>query len=148
MAALAADIAYVFDPRYEIGLMQRPCAATDIFYRGGIASELDAGTGITLTPVDADWYGGVVSEHKSATAADMIWIATSGHWLFTCSNFSAANYNLAFAIQASDPFDNPATLDVLGAADIGAVGILIAGGATAGTDGWLNTDQKVAAAIA
>jgi len=148
MAALAADIAVVFDPRFPIGLMQRPCSATDIFYRGGIASELDAGTGITLTPVDADWFGGVVMEHKSASAADMIWIAPNGHFFFTCSNFSAANYNLGFAIQATDLFDSPATLDVLGAADIGCVGILMAGGGTAGTNGWLNLDQKVAAAIA
>jgi hypothetical protein len=143
MAALSADIAAIFDPRFEIGLMQRPASATDIYYRGGLAHELDAGTGITLTPVDADFYAGVVMEHKSATAADMVWIGTFGHWFFTCSNFSAANYNLNFCTQAATLFDNPADLDVTqAAADPGIVGILLPGGGTAGTNGWLNTNMR------
>jgi len=142
MAALAADIAAVWDPRWEIGMIQKPCAAADIFYRGGIGSSVVADSTLTLTPVNADFYAGVIMEHKVTTAAaELVWVASAGRWFFTCANFSDANVNETFAIQATDLFDNPATLDVTGATDVGAVGTLWVV-STSGTNGWLDTDNR------
>lgn len=143
MATLAADINVVFDPTFPIGLTQFLPTAADIYYRGGLAHTV-AATGLsTLTPADADLYAGVVMQHLSATTATHVWLATSGHFLFTCSNFTAANRGKTFAIQAADLTDNPATLDVQGAGDAGACGTLIQID-TADGAGWLNTDQRFA----
>ncbi|KKL23407.1 hypothetical protein LCGC14_2425700, partial [marine sediment metagenome] len=80
MATLSADTTYRFDARYCIGLTQYAAVATDVYFRGGLAHAV-AATGLsTLTPIDADHYIGVVSEHKSATTSSLVWMATSGHW--------------------------------------------------------------------
>ena len=65
MAALAADVAVIFDPRYEIGLTQfKVSAATDIYYRGGLAHTVGASGLATLTPAaTADFYAGVWAHH-------------------------------------------------------------------------------------
>lgn len=141
MATLAADIAVVFDPRYEIGLTQIPCTTTDIFYRGGLAHKVTATGKATLTPADADPYLGVVMEHKSATTADLVWFATSGVFWFTCAQFTQANIGVLMAIQATDLTDNPATLAVQGAGDAGAAGMLKAVD-TADGAGYLNTNMR------
>lgn len=144
MAALAADIETKYDPRWNIGLVQFNTAAADTYYRGGLAHVLDDGSGLTLTPVDADFYWGVVSEHKVCTAAtDLVWCATSGRWFFTCSALILGDMNKAFAIKQAALFDNPADLNVQAAGDPGAIGYLYQIGTT-GTDGWINTDHRMA----
>lgn len=143
MAALSADITYKFDARWDIGLVEYAPTTADVYYRGGLAHVVTA-TGLsTLTPADADHYAGVVSEHISATTSDLVWLATAGRWYFACANFTHANRMVAFATQSTDLTDNPATLDVVGAGDAGACGVLWKVVTTA-TDGWLNTDMRVA----
>lgn len=141
MATLSADVPVVFDPRYEIGLTQIPCTTTDVYFRGGLAHKVAATGKATLTPADADPYLGVVMEHKSATTADLIWLATSGVFWFTCTNFSQANIRKTFAIQATDLTDNPATLDVTGTGDAGACGTLKTVDAADGA-GYLDTNNR------
>lgn len=144
MAALAADINVVFDPRYDIGLTQFAPTAADIYYRGGLAHKVAANSLATLTPADADSYLGVVMEHAIVTTSSLVWLATTGKFWFTgVATFTNANVNGIFAIQATDLFDNPATLDVQGAGDAGACGKLVTVDATT-VSGWLNTNVRAA----
>lgn len=142
MAALSADTTYTFDPRWNIGLIQQPATA-DTYYRGGLAHLLNDGTTITLVPVDADFYMGVVSEHKVTSASDLVWIASAGRWFFAAVAFAIADLNKAFAMPNGTLFDNPADLHVAAGTDAGAVGYLYQVGTTA-VDGWLNTDHRMA----
>ena len=143
MATLAADIAVVFNPSYPIGLGQFGPTGTDIYFRGGLAHKVVATGKCTLAPADADPGIGVVMEHKSATTADLIWIATSGIFNFACANFTDANQNGIFAQQSTDLTDNPASLDVVGAGDAGAMGKLVLVDST-GVSGWLNLSIRIA----
>lgn len=143
MATLSADTNYEFDARFDIGLIEYAPTAADIYYRGGLAHVVTA-TGLsTLTPADADHYGGVVSEHLSAATTDFIWLATTGIWLLACANITHANRMVALAMQSTALFDNPADLDVVGAGDAGACGVVWKVKTTA-TDGWVNTNMRVA----
>jgi hypothetical protein len=145
MAALAADIATVFNPAYPIGLAQFAPVGTDIYYRGGLSYTVGASGLLTLTPaVTADFYAGVVMEHKSATTADLIWVATSGIWNFLCANLTNANRGKVFAAASTDLFDNPATLDVSGTGDVAACGTLNVVTETA-VSGWLDTNARITA---
>lgn len=145
MATLAADVELKFDPRWDIGLVQKTAAAIDIYYRGGVAHHVVGDGKITLTPVDADTYAGVIQEHKTVAANDLVWIGSAGRWFFTNSNFTIAAINDMFAIPgAGTLFDNPADLHVADANDPGAAGTLWLVGTTA-TNGWLNTDTRAAA---
>lgn len=145
MAALTADIALKFDPRWDIGLIQFNASAADTYYRGGLAHLLNDGSGLTLTPVDADNYMGVVMEHKVVTAAtELVWIGSAGRWFFACDDFAIADMNKAFAIDSTATlFDNPADMRIQAAGDPGAVGYLYLVGTTV-VDGWLNTDHRQA----
>lgn len=142
MGALAADIAVLFDPRWDIGLVQKPCVGVDIFYRGGLAHSTIADGTLNLVPAAVDYYAGVVTQHITTTAAnDLVWIGSAGRWFFTCANITAANVNETVAQQAAVLFDNPADLDVTGVGDAGAVGTIWFVG-TSGTDGWVDTDSR------
>lgn len=144
MAALAADIEMKFDPRWNPGLVQFNASAADTYYRGGLAHLLNDGTGLTLTPADADFYFGVVAEHKVITAAtELVWCGTAGRWFFTAAALTLADMNKAFAIAQATLFDNPADLNVLAGGDPGAVGYLYQVGTDA-QDGWINTDHRMA----
>jgi hypothetical protein len=141
MATLSADISYVFDARYEIGLQQYSPTTADIYYRGGLAHAVAATGKSTLTPADADDYAGVVSQHLSATTSDLIWVASSGIWFFACSNITHANKHVAFGMPSGDLTDNPAVLDVQSTGDGPAIGIVWLVSNTA-TDGWINTNIR------
>jgi hypothetical protein len=142
MAALAADIEIKYDPRWDIGLIQRPATAADTYYRGGLAHSTIADATLNLVPAAVDYYAGVVMEHKVvAAAAELVWIGTAGRFFFTCANITAANVNETVAQQAAVLFDNPADLDVTGVGDAGAVGTIWMVGTT-GTDGWVDTDNR------
>lgn len=143
MAALSADLPIRFDPRWEIGATQYVAVTADIYYRGGLAHFTAADSTLNLTPNAADNYAGVVLEHKSAATSDLVWIATSGRWFFTCANFTIANLMATFAQQAGVLFDNPADLDISGVGDAGAIGRLWLVGTTA-TDGWIDTSDRAA----
>jgi hypothetical protein len=143
MAALAADIAYVFDPRWEIGSVQRPATGADTYYRGGIAHSIAATGLLTLAPAATAFYAGIVSEHKVVAAAnELVWIASAGRWFITCSALTLARTDLAFAMAAADLFDNPASLVVSVAGTAGAMGVLSLC-TTDAQDGWINTDFRV-----
>lgn len=142
MAALAADIALKYDPRWEIGAIQYPATAADTYYRGGLAHTTIADSTLNLVPAAVDYYAGVVLEHKVVSAAaQLVWVGTAGRWFFTCANITIANMNETVAQQAAVLFDNPADLDVTGVGDAGAVGTIWTVGTT-GTDGWVNTDAR------
>ena len=144
MAALAADIKAEFDPRWEIGLIQQEASAADIYYRGGLTHLLNDGTGLTLTPADADFYAGVVMEHKVVIAADeLVWTGTAGRWLFSCAALVITELNKPFAMAQADLFDNPASLNICAAGDPGCVGSLWSVQVTA-VNGWVNTDHRSA----
>jgi len=149
MAALAADIEAIFDPRWNVGLMQHPATAADTYYRGGLAHTIDAGGAtdgeMTLTPGATSWYLGVVMEHKVVAAAqELVWVAMAGRWFFTCAEIKAADCDKTFAMVAGDLFDNPASLDANTAGSAGAVGRLWLVTTTA-TSGWIDTDHRSAA---
>jgi hypothetical protein len=142
MATLAADVAVQFDPRWDIGAIERPATAADTYYRGGLAHSITATGLLTLTPADADYYAGVILEHQVVAAAqELVWVGSAGRWYFACANFTLANVNETFAIQAADLTDNPATLDVTGAGDAGAAGTLWFC-TSDGVAGWLDTDNR------
>jgi hypothetical protein len=144
MAALTGNVDVKFDPRWDIGMIQQPSGvALDIFYRGGLAHLLNDGTGISITPADADFYMGVVLEGKTAVICDLIWLGTAGRWFFTCAAFVLADLNLNFGMNQADLFDNPASLIAAAATQPGSAGVLWHIGTTA-QDGWLNTDHRSA----
>lgn len=143
MATLAADTNYEFDARIDIGLIQYAPTAADVYFRGGLAHVVTA-TGLsTLTPVDADHYGGVVSEHRSALTTDLIWLATQGMWMLACANITHANRMVALCMPSTAFFDNPADLAPQGAGHAGAIGVVWKVKTTA-QDGWVNTDMRAA----
>jgi hypothetical protein len=140
MAALAADIAAVFDPRYPIGLQQKPGTA-DTYYRGGVAHKVLATGLIILTPAAVDYYFGVVMEKRVAATSDLVWCATAGHWFFLCAQITSAQESLTLAMAAATLFDNPADLVISVAGTAGAVGVIDNATAT-GVSGWVYTDRR------
>lgn len=146
MAALAADVAVVFDPRYEIGLTQfKVSAATDIYYRGGLAHTVGASGLATLTPAaTADFYAGVVMEHGTKVTNDLVWLATTGTFYFVNALFTAANRGKIYAMGAGALFDNPADLALSATTGGPAACGQLKQIDTADGAGYLNTNVKIA----
>ena len=141
MAALTADVAVIFDPRYPIGLMQKPATAAT-YFRGGISSKI-AGTELIIkAPAAADFYWGINMERKVAATADLLWCGTSGHFFFTNVLMTYANENASFATLAATLVDNPADIGIATTGTAGTIGILIK--SVADASGWINTDQRAA----
>jgi hypothetical protein len=144
MAALAADIAAIFDPRWDIGLVQRPATGADTYYRGGLASSITATGLITLAPAATAYHAGVVMEHKVVAAAnELVWLGSAGRWFFSCVLFTLANTDKTFATLAATLFDNPADIGLATAGTAGTIGVLWVCTNDA-VDGWLNTDMRAA----
>ena len=143
MATLSADVSVVFDPRYEIGLTQFAAVATDVYFRGGVSFTVGASGLLTLTPaVTADFYAGVVMEHKSALITELVWVATSGTFWFANSGFTDANRGKIFAQAAADLTDNPASLVISTTGTTAGIGQLKAVDST-GVSGYLNTNVRI-----
>lgn len=145
MAALAASVTYgmIFDPRYDIGLIQFKPTGTDIYYRGGLSFTVGATGLATLTPAaTVDFFAGVVAEQKSVTTADTIWLATSGQFWFTAVTLTIANRGKQFAQAAAALFDNPADIVVSVAGTTAAIGELKIVDTADGT-GWIDTTRRI-----
>ena len=144
MAALAADIATVFDARWDIVLTQRPATGADTYYRGGLAHSIAATGLLTLAPAATANYAGVVMEHKVVAAAnELVWIGSAGRWFFSCVLFTLANTDKTFATLAATLFDNPADIGLATTGTAGTIGVLWLCTNDA-VDGWLNTDIRSA----
>ena len=144
MAALAADIEARFDPRWDIGLVQRPATGADTYFRGGLAHSIAATGLITLAPAATAFYAGVVMEHKVVAAAnELVWLGSAGRWFFSCVLFTLANTDASFATLAATLFDNPADIGIAAVGTAGTIGVLWVC-TTDAVDGWLNTDFRAA----
>lgn len=142
MAALSADAPFVFDPSRNIGLRQVRAAGADTFFRGALsgytAGELD------VTPAETVPFAGIVAQNTVVAAqGDLVWVATAGRFHFACTNFTLANMEVAFAAQTAGLTDNPADLDVSGAADAAVAGVLDQVTVTA-ISGWLDISRRLA----
>lgn len=144
MATLAADIETKFDPRWEIGLVQRPATGADTYFRGGLAHSITATGLITLAPAATAYYAGVVMEHKVVAGAnELVWLGSAGRWFFSCVLFTLANTDKTFATLAATLFDNPADIGLATTGTAGTIGVLSLCTSDA-VDGWLNTDMRSA----
>jgi hypothetical protein len=143
MATLDADVAVVFDPSRNIGLRQFPSDSADTYFRGGLAHH--TASTATLTPTAAEFFLGVIMEHRvTAAAAELVWVATSGRFHFANGNFEVGDLDVLFQMPAAALFDNPADLDDAVAGAAGGVGVLDQVTVTA-TSGWLDISRRVAA---
>ena len=138
MATLAANVPIVFDTSRSPGLRQAP-AETDVYFRGGIAHW--AAGSLHLTPVDGSLFAGVMMEASSATAGDMLWIATAGRFHFAAVGMLVAEMEVAFNMPIADAFDDPSELVTSAAGDGGGVGVLDQVTSEA-VSGWLDISRR------
>jgi hypothetical protein len=125
-------------------MIQQPAVGADTYYRGGLSHTVLASGLLTLAPAAADYYEGVVMEHKIVLAAsELVWVGTAGRWWFECVLFTLANTDELFAALAATLFDNPADLGLATVGTAGAMGRLWFCTANA-VSGWLDTDSRSA----
>ncbi len=143
--ALSADVnpAPYYDPAYPIGERQYGANAADEYYRGAIVCK-SAGATVGLTVVDnadADTTMGVCTKRATIAAQnEVVYVAISGVWWFTCANFETANLWGLFSPAAAS--DDPADLDDAAGGKPSALGTLVHNDVTA-TSGWLDLVQRV-----
>lgn len=143
MAALAAEVAVVFDAAHPPTITQVKGEA-DSYFKGGLAHHT-AGI-LNVLPLATEEFAGVImglpqGVTNPITLNDLVYIAINGRFFFSGVNYADANYMNVMAMPAANLFDNPADLVVNAAGTAGGIGVLDHVSST-GVNGWLDISRR------